>query len=395
MILKCKMCGDDIKLSVDKAYGTCESCGSTMTLPKIDDEQKINLYNRASYDSILQDVDYLAAIEYSTDTVVQNLYEKEAKYISAIQKDIISISQKEKPYDVFICYKETDENGNRTQDSALAQDVYFQLIQEGYKVFFSRITLEDKLGQAYEPYIFAALSSAKVMLVIGTKTENYNAVWVKNEWSRYLNLLKKDKSRLLIPCYRDIDACGIPEELSMLQSQDMSKIGFMQDLIRGIKKVLVKDVSITTVTDELINEVSRGVVGGNASALLKRGLMALEDAEWKYADNFFEEVLNSDAECAEAYLGKLCVDLQCESEILLKNMANTFDQNPNYKKILRFDPEGLGQKMIDYTAYIKARNEETRKLEIYNSALAEKKKENYIETIKILSTIKGYKEVEY
>ena len=51
---------------------------------------------------------------------------------------------------------------------------------KGYKVFFSRITLEDKLGMQYEPYIFAALNSAKVMLAFGTKYEYFHAVWVKN-----------------------------------------------------------------------------------------------------------------------------------------------------------------------------------------------------------------------
>ena len=37
-IIKCKMCGGDIELSPDRTYGTCDSCGSTMTFPKIDDE---------------------------------------------------------------------------------------------------------------------------------------------------------------------------------------------------------------------------------------------------------------------------------------------------------------------------------------------------------------------
>ena len=66
-------------------------------------------------------------------------------------------------------------------------------------VFFSRITLEDKLGTAYEPYIFAALNSSKVMVVLGTKPEYFNAVWVKNEWSRYLSLIKNGEKKILIP----------------------------------------------------------------------------------------------------------------------------------------------------------------------------------------------------
>mgnify|MGYP000004764029 FL=1 len=95
------------------------------------------------------------------------------------KKGILEISQNEEPFDVFICYKETDEHGRRTHDSVLANDLYHQLTQEGFKVFFARITLEDKLGTAYEPYIFAALNSAKVMVVIGTKPEYFNAVWGK------------------------------------------------------------------------------------------------------------------------------------------------------------------------------------------------------------------------
>ena len=370
-IIKCKMCGGDIEISADNTFGTCEYCGSTMTLPKTDDDQRLSLFNRgthlrrngefdkaaaiyerligendadaeahwnlllcrygieyvqdpasgeriptchrASFDSILNDVDYQAALKYS-DGVARSLYEKEAQRIAALQKDILAISQKETPFDVFICYKESDENGKRTKDSALAQDIYYQLTDAGYKVFFARITLEDKLGQEYEPYIFAALHSAKVMVVVGTKPEYLNAVWVKNEWSRYLALMRTDRSRLLIPCYRDMDPYDMPEELSMLQSQDMGRIGFIQDLIRGVKKVVdaaKPQEAVTETVKETVVVHNEG--GSNVQALLKRGNMALEDGEWGKADEFFEQVLNQDAECGAAYLGKFLARVQCRS----------------------------------------------------------------------------------
>ena len=44
------------------------------------------------------------------------------------------------------------------------------------------------------------------MLVVGTKEEYFNAVWVKNEWSRFLEMMKKDKNKSLIPVYSKIDA---------------------------------------------------------------------------------------------------------------------------------------------------------------------------------------------
>lgn len=355
------MCGGDMEISADKTFGTCDFCGSTMTLPKLDDEQRASAFNRgnhfrrigefdkalavyerivseddtdaeahwccalcrfgieyvedpttyewvptchrASFDSILEDVDYLAAVEHS-DGLTKRQYQKDAAKIAEVQRGILATSQNEEPFDVFICYKESDANGDRTRDSQLAQDIYYQLNDKGYRTFFARITLEDKVGSQYEPYIFAALNSAKVMVVVGTSAEHLNAVWVKNEWSRYLAIMKKDRSKLLLPCYRDMDPYDLPEQLSVLQSYDMSKIGFIQDLIRGISKVLdaEKKPEPVQVFHETVVQQASG--GGNVTALLERGNMALEDGEWQKADSFFEEVLNQNAKCAEAYFGK-------------------------------------------------------------------------------------------
>ena len=361
-IIKCKMCGGDIEISADKTFGTCEYCGSTMTLPKVDDEQRAAAFNRgnhfrrsgefdkalavyerivaeddndaeahwccalcrfgieyvedpatyewlptchrASFDSFLEDVDYLAAVEHS-DGITRRQYQKDAAKIAEVQRGILATSQNEQPFDVFLCYKETGEDGQRTRDSLMAQEVYYELTEQGYRVFFARITLEDKAGAEYEPYIFAALNSAKVMVVIGTKPEHFNAVWVKNEWSRFLSMMKKDRSKLLLPCYRDMDPYDLPEALSVLQSYDMSKIGFMQDLIRGVKKVIdaakPQETAKETVKETV---VVHNEGGSNVQALLDRGQMALEDGEWSKADEFFEQVLNQDAKCGAAYLGK-------------------------------------------------------------------------------------------
>ena len=311
-IFKCKMCGGSLDINNNETVATCEYCGTQQTLVKSKDEVVQNLYNRAntlrlncefdraeqtyekiieldvteseaywglilckygieyvddtlskkriptchraSYDAVLTDNNYLSAIEHATREQ-KIIYELEARNIEEIQKNILDIVEKETPFDVFISYKETDVNGNRTIDSVIANDIYYQLTQEGYKVFYAPITLEDKLGEAYEPYIFAALNSAKVMLVVGTNPEYFNAVWVKNEWNRYLKLLKNDRSRLLIPCYKDMDAYDLPDEFAHLQSQDMSKIGFINDVVRGIKKVIVKESSIAELQKTVVDPV--------------------------------------------------------------------------------------------------------------------------------------------
>lgn len=264
------------------------------------------------------------------DETSRELYKQQAAEIAEIQKGILAISANEKPYDVFICYKETDADGQRTHDSQWAQDIYYGLTEQGYKVFFSRITLEDKLGQQYEPYIFAALNSAKVMVVVGSKPEYFNAVWVKNEWSRYLALMKTDHKRLLIPCYRDMDPYDLPEELSILQSQNMSKIGFMQDLLRGVKKVLdAGQKAAAPVPAAVPVAVPVQAANANAMALIKRGYMALTDMDWNAADHFFDEALNLDAELSDAYLGRFLAAKRASS---LDNYAKTL-----WQKLQQFD----------------------------------------------------------
>ena len=257
---------------------------------------------------------------------------------------------------MFICYKETDENGQRTRDSQWAQDVYYGLTEQGLKVFFSRITLEDKLGQQYEPYIFAALNSAKVMVVIGSRPEYFNAVWVKNEWSRYLSLMKHDHKRLLIPCYRDMDPYDLPEELSMLQSQDMSKIGFMQDLLRGVQKVMQQPTSAPQVV-----RVETATVETNApgvTSLLKRAALFLEDGDTASAREYYDRVLDIDPECAEAYMGKVCAETGCRKESDLGALNYCVDMRGDWQKAVRFASAGQKQKYEGYMASVRARVEE-------------------------------------
>lgn len=448
---KCKMCGGTIEFSDGASVGVCDYCGTKQTLPRLDNDKKANLYdranhfrrnndfdkamniyeqilsedstdaeaywslvlcrygieyvedpeshkriptvNRAQFTSVFDDDNYKSALQYA-DVYQRSIYEEEAKTINDIQKGILAISQKEEPFDVFICYKETDANGRRTQDSVLANDLYHQLTQEGFKVFFSRITLEDKLGMAYEPYIFAALNSAKVMVVLGTKPEHFNAVWVKNEWSRYLALVKNSGGKkILIPAYKDMDPYDLPEEFSHLQAQDMSKLGFMQDLIRGIKKIAQADAPKTTVVKETV------ISGGNANTapLLKRAFMFLEDSDWKSADEYCEKVLDQNPECAEAYLGKLMAELKVSKKANLKNCAVPFDDKNNYKKAIRFGDNEFVSLLNGYTEYIKERNENDRLCGIYNAAKSAMEnaaggEEALVNAAEKFSSISGFKD---
>ena len=221
VMIKCKMCGGDLQLTEGSTIATCEYCGTQQTVPTQDNEKKLVQFERAdrlrrncefdkaagvyesivadfrqeaegywglvlckygieyvddpasgkkiptchrsSFESVMDDPNFEQTLE-NADALSRKVYRDEAKKIEEIRKGIIEVSAKEEPYDIFLCYKETEEDGQRTVDSVLAQDIYSALTDKGYRVFFSRISLEDKLGQEYEPYIFAALNSVKVML---------------------------------------------------------------------------------------------------------------------------------------------------------------------------------------------------------------------------------------
>lgn len=385
MVFKCKMCDATLKFNPGDSVAECEYCGTMQSLPKYDDERIGNLYNRAEhyrknnefdkaqalyeeivnehpqdadaywsvvlckygveyveepgskrrvptvnrtqYTSVFDDENYKEALKYA-DVKQRSVYEEEAKEINEIQKGILEISKKEEPFDIFICYKETDENGRRTLDSVLAADLYEILQKEGYKVFYARVTLDDKFGVAYEPYIFAALQSSKVMIAVGTKPEHFEAVWVKNEWSRYLALIKNGAKKTLIPAYKDMDPYNMPMEFAHLQAINMGELGFQQDMISGIRKLMAEGdsaVGAAAVTASI-----------NVAAVLERGFLYAEDKNWEDANACFEKVLNVAPQNAEAYLGKLLVDLQVSTKDGLLTCGQLFDQNANYKKIIRF-----------------------------------------------------------
>lgn len=163
---------------------------------------------------------------------------KKLKKIDILQKKILDISRSESPYDIFICYKETDDKiGIRTDDSVTAQDIYTELVKSGYRVFYSRVTLRGKAGGEYEPYIYAALASARIMLVLGSKKSYFDAVWVKNEWSRFLDMMQSD-SKTIIPCYEKINANDIPVQLRNFQALDMGNKIFFSDLTASIERII-------------------------------------------------------------------------------------------------------------------------------------------------------------
>ena len=440
-LYQCKMCGGNVTAVDGEKYGICDSCGSSMTLPGSGEERIANMFNRANYlriagefdkaaaaydtillednknaeahwgvllcrygieyvedpqsrqriptchraqlESLAADPDYIAACRYAPDEKSRRLYEEQGAAIAEIQRSILAVSRQEEPYDVFICYKESADGSARTKDSVKAQEIYYALTDQGYRVFFARISLENKLGKEYEPYIFAAINSAKIMLAIGTKKENFDAVWVKNEWSRFLALMKKDRSRLLIPCYQDMSPYDLPEELSYLQAQDMGRIGFLQDLLHGMKKVLAisKEQPAAAPNGEPAPQSN-----GDIAALIKRMYIFLEDGDFDSAERYSQRILDAVPEEAEAYVGKLMAKRRLRSKDQLADAADLADE-PDCQRALRYAREPLRGELLRYAngaAYQKA------------IQLAEKANTlpSAIEPLRLLCRLHGYQDAD-
>jgi tetratricopeptide (TPR) repeat protein len=384
-VYKCRMCGADLEVNEGDNVVECSYCRSTQAVPNVDDEKLLKLFarankllracefdkaagvyeqivaeddasaeaywglflcrygieyvdepsggkkptlHRASFENVMDDEDLELACE-NADPTARRLYRDQAKEIERIRRRITEVSGAEEPYDIFICYKETDPaTGGRTLDSVLAQDIYKALENEGYRAFFSRVTLEGKLGLDYEPYIFAALNSAKVMLVVGTDYDHFDAVWVKNEWARFLRLMEKNPSKHLIPCYKGIDAYDMPSEFARLQGQDLGKVGATQDLLHGIAKLIGSKASD-----------SETQANSNRSNLTKRGYFFLEDGDFNRADEYFEKALDENPEDAKAYAGKILAGLHLSSLSEINNHFVSFDNDANFERAMKFSTD--------------------------------------------------------
>lgn len=134
--------------------------------------------------SILNDENYLNAIKYASPEQAKE-YERQAQEIEQLQQSIKEKIKNEQDYDVFLCFKSNDENGNPTPDRFIARNIYNELEKRGIRTFFSEISLKDRLGQDYEPIIYKALYTCRVFILIATNEDYIQSSWVKNEWARF------------------------------------------------------------------------------------------------------------------------------------------------------------------------------------------------------------------
>ena len=315
-ILRCTSCGSNKVKDIGGGIGRCEHCESTMLLPKKNQEivsllnaayiyrenfnydlaiksyqyvlekdaQELSAYegillaeygieyvkdsytnkliptcHRAHFKSILEDDNYKALLTLADDEQ-KKVIEQKALEIDKLQKAIERQLKNEESYDIFISYKATDKNGEKTEDSLIARNIYDELTKKNYKVFFSEKSLEDRLGSEYEPIIFKALHTSKIFILVGTSKEHIESNWVRNEWSRFLDRIKNEPQTLngnnFIPVFKDMNPYDMPKvNNSFVQGVDANKLGYALTVVDGVQKILKpeKDKKVLDVLDNIEN----------------------------------------------------------------------------------------------------------------------------------------------
>lgn len=329
-------------------------------------------YKSAGYSDFQGDKDFLKALEYAENDEIKNKYIKEAERIASVCEEWRN-KARNISYDIFISFKD-NENGIKTEDSGEMQNLYAFLTEQGYKVFYSPISMREFVGSNYyDAYIYNALEKAQIMILYGSKAEYFTSSWIENEWMRYIYLIGKglkDKESLL-PCFRGFNPSQeLPRQLRDIQGVDFSdktcyitllsqieKIFKNNKKRKGLPRALVESGKIGKKKSEVrnqleiieigeksikrkanlpqssvtIRELASAAIGIYTPSVIKAydmGKIALQEQSYSEAKMFFEECLKEDKTYGKAWVGLIASKLK-DAEIfnnVLKDEPLTLSQ---------------------------------------------------------------------
>lgn len=343
-------------------WGRALALAGIVYVTDLSENKKVPTCNNITEKSFIKSNDVQKAISLAPEDIAET-YHKQAEYIERVRIEWLEKASKEPAYDVFISFKDSDrENGiERTQDSIDAQDLYSALVADGYKVFFSRISLRDKISEQYEPYIYNAIKTAKVMIVFGEKPEYFSAVWLKNEWTRFKRRIEKGEKHKnsLVVVYKNMNPSDLPAVLRSRQCMNAADMTFLSDLNRHIKRIvdetkknehlnkieivggqIAKKATTLAVNGIRIREIGAGAIA-ETSISEKQSIdlirTYLKEKQWETSKKLAEDILFENPGCAEA--------IWCE--LLAKYKATDDTELLNHLDLLQGRDYGSLDKMLN------------------------------------------------
>ncbi|MBQ7307222.1 MAG: leucine-rich repeat protein, partial [Clostridia bacterium] len=344
----------------------------------------------------------------------KNLAEK----IESAKNMYLDISTTTKPFDIFICFKNSDKDGNHTPDRQLAMDIYNEFSGK-YNIFFSEKTLKNIKSnyRNYEPNIYYGLYTAKVMLLICSNKEYIESQWLKNEWERFTQINKQgERGKCIIPIFtQHFNPDNLPNALwhsqgvfddikliSNLSTQletiinpvDLEKLR-EQKIQEQMEELRKKQEEFARQSEEALNQKLRELSSsakvqsvpsvGNVTtnSLLERIEIFLEDGNFDSAEEYADRVLDMEAKNSKAYLYKCLCDYGFKSTLELTKSSELIYENRNFQKALNYADEEYKKILEDYKNSC-----------IYNHAEVLVKRKQYLEAISFFEKIKEFKDSE-
>ncbi len=333
--------------------------------------KKVPTCTNISEFSFIEDEDVKKTLSLAPKSVLEE-YQKYVSYIENIRIEWLQKASKEPPYDIFICFKDSDKEHHieRTNDSINAQELYTALTEKGYKVFFSRITLKDKVAEQYEPYIYNALKTSKVMIVYGEKAEYFNSTWMKNEWKRFANKIanKEKHKNSLIVVYKDMNVADLPLALKTRQCLNYADLKFFINLEKHIEKVIAEEkqvarlekISITSgQKSKRVSEIKQSTIKTRnigegivyESSLSEQQTLSLVHqylsySDWTQSYKLVEEVLFDNPNSADALMCKILINAKLKNEQELMEIKE-FQDFDLLEKLLSIAPKDYAKKVLE------------------------------------------------
>ena len=362
MELLCRICGEPIQPEDETGVCECECCGSRQTYPLIYGDSQLDMYNRArrlrqktdfegaekllsqlcgevpdepegywelalcrcgivyektdetavnkpvcrraSLTPVTEDVDYLTAIVYAAEEQ-KAVYCREAAAIDVLRREFAERVGNGKRYDVFMCSTESGKG------STIASEIYEQLCEEGFSVFYASKTLKGVRGKAGELYINAAISCAEALLIVCADAEDFAEHTMKSQWSRCASAAHKDSGKLLVTCISEVSEGDIPEELSDYPVKDIGKLGAVAEIIRLIRrKENGHSASARTAPEKLIRRMN----------------IFLADEDFEAAEEYCGLILDISPECWQAHWARFLAYNGCRNsgDLLLEEVVESF-----------------------------------------------------------------------
>lgn len=180
-------------------------------------------------------------------------------------------------FDVFISFKNTDANGERTQDSFMAEELYYALKDRNINAFYSNISIPESGEFEFGDMIDTAIEQCSIIVVVGTSIENFNSKWVSHEFKTFRHELlsgnkASERSAMFSYITKNVNTNQLPmalrycqafTSLSEVVNSVCARFKKENEIVKNFAPVKPKvdSLGIGTIIDgkyEVLREVGRG-----------------------------------------------------------------------------------------------------------------------------------------